>query len=46
LVREGHQRDTRLPWIGGGLFGKLLTSSPHWDRLARLMNLPARQAHS
>jgi tetratricopeptide (TPR) repeat protein len=34
------QRDTRTPWIAAGLHGDLLTSSPHWDRLARLMNLP------
>jgi tetratricopeptide (TPR) repeat protein len=34
------QRDTRMPWIAAGLHGDLLTSSPHWDRLARLMNLP------
>jgi serine/threonine-protein kinase len=37
------QRDTRMPWIAAGLHGDLFTSSPHWDRLARLMNLPARQ---
>jgi TolB-like protein/predicted Ser/Thr protein kinase len=42
------QRDTRMPWFAGGLIaaGRLLVSSPRWDRLARLMNLPARQSHS
>ena len=34
------QRDTRMPWIVPHLFGDRLTSSPHWDRLAKLMNLP------
>ncbi len=38
------QRDTRMPWICVGMHGDLLTSSPHWDRLARLMNLPAGQS--
>ena len=33
------QRDTRMPWITAGFHSDLLTSSPHWDRLARLMNL-------
>jgi len=37
------QRDTRMPFIAAALHGDLLTSSPHWDRLARLMNLPARR---
>jgi hypothetical protein len=34
------QRDTRMPWIAAGLHGYLLTSSPHWERLAKLVNLP------
>ena len=34
------QRDTRMPWIAGGLLGHRLRSSPRWDRLAKLMNLP------
>ena len=34
------QRDTRMAWIAPHLFGDRLTSSPHWDRLAKLMNLP------
>jgi serine/threonine-protein kinase len=40
------QRDTRMPWISAGLHGDLLTSSPHWGRLARLMKLPTGQSHS
>ena len=36
------QRDTRMTWIAAGHYGDRLTSSPYWDRLAKLMNLPAR----
>lgn len=35
------QRDTRMPWIVPHFFGDRFTSSPQWDRLARLMHLPA-----
>jgi len=34
------QRDTRCPWIFPHLFGPLLTSSPRWPKLAKMMNLP------
>jgi len=34
------QRDTRAPWIFPHMFGDLFTSSPHWPRLAKMMNLP------
>jgi len=34
------QGDTRTPWIVPNLFGRLLISSPHWPRLAKMMNLP------
>ena len=34
------QRDTRAPWIFPHMFGDLLVSSPHWPRLAKMMNLP------
>ena len=34
------QRDTRAPWIFPHFFGDLLISSPHWPRLAKMMNLP------
>jgi eukaryotic-like serine/threonine-protein kinase len=34
------QRDTRAPWIIPGVFGDLITSSPRWPKLARMMNLP------
>jgi len=38
------QRDARMPWFVGGAFGgDAFMSSPRWDRLARLMNLPAHQ---
>jgi serine/threonine-protein kinase len=36
------QRDTRAPWILPRTFGDLLTSSPRWTGLARMMNLPER----
>jgi serine/threonine-protein kinase len=38
------QRDTRMPFIAAGLHGDLFTSSPQWDRVARLMNLPSHQS--
>jgi len=34
------QRDTRAPWLFPKMLGDLLTSSPHWPRLAKMMNLP------
>jgi TolB-like protein len=34
------QRDTRAPWIIPHFFGDLITSSPHWPRLRKMMNLP------
>ena len=34
------QRDPRAPWILGHLFGTSITTSRHWPRLAKLMNLP------
>ena len=34
------QRDTRMPFIVPHFFGDRFTSSPHWDRLAKLMHLP------
>jgi hypothetical protein len=37
------QRDTRAPWILPRIFGNVLTSSAHWPRLARMMNLPLQQ---
>jgi serine/threonine protein kinase/Tfp pilus assembly protein PilF len=34
------QHDTRTPFIVPHLFGDLITSSPRWPALARMMNLP------
>jgi serine/threonine-protein kinase len=34
------QRDTRAPWIIPHFFGDLITSSPHWPKLRKMMNLP------
>ncbi len=34
------QRDTRAPWILPHFFGDLITASPRWPRLAKMMNLP------
>jgi tetratricopeptide (TPR) repeat protein len=34
------QHDTRAPWILPHIFGDLLTSSPRWPKLAKMMNLP------
>ncbi|MBZ5575761.1 MAG: protein kinase [Acidobacteriia bacterium] len=34
------QRDTRTPAILPHIFGRQLTSSAHWPRLAKMMNLP------
>ena len=36
------QRDGRAPWIMPRMFGRQFTSSPHWPRLAKMMNLPER----
>jgi len=33
------QHDTRTPWIFAHMCGELLTSSPRWPKLAKMMNL-------
>ncbi len=40
LEKAIEQRDTRAPWLMPHLFGPVFTASPHWPRLARMMNLP------
>jgi serine/threonine-protein kinase len=40
LEKAIQQRDTRAPWILPRLYGRQFISTPHWPRLARLMNLP------
>jgi eukaryotic-like serine/threonine-protein kinase len=40
LEKAIEQRDTRAPWIFPHFFGDLITSSPRWPKLARMMNLP------
>jgi serine/threonine-protein kinase len=42
LEKAIEQRDTRAPWIFPHFFGDLITSSPRWPKLARMMNLPDR----
>ena len=34
------QHDTRAPWILPHFFGDLITASPRWPKLAKMMNLP------
>jgi hypothetical protein len=44
FVKLIEQRDTRTAWIVPHIFGEVLTSSPRWPALARMMNLPANVA--
>jgi tetratricopeptide (TPR) repeat protein len=40
LEKAIEQRDTRAPWHLPHFFGRRFTASPHWLKLARMMNLP------
>jgi eukaryotic-like serine/threonine-protein kinase len=42
LEKAIDQRDARATWILPHFFGNLITSSPRWPKLAKMMNLPER----